>query len=355
MKKNLLLWSVLALLGSIKVYPMGNETGSGGDPLHFLFEDARIAAVSRVQMAMPCAFGADVRPEVRDWIMKNKEALANDISLSAHNWITDQQATCAFTQTTSRAPITLSYNVCRSGVSDISAAALVLIHESVHHFEISNEVFPDEVALAIHNLGVNSSCPVPPLLDPFDPASCPGAPLTAQSLKAMIPLPHQNYKVLGDFKVSVRGRTCYAENWCSAWTEMPRAFSSDLGITPDANFVKGTTTVVLQDNTPQLHFVSLIALTGSDANVYPYNHRWKIFSQINDYHLNSMNAYATVGGGSHGLLTLGGVTLGRNKFTGWVTHQCARQTVKSSRSSKDDRNNDITLEYEMVVLSHFNP
>ncbi len=326
----------------------GNETGSGGDPLHFLFEDARVSAAARVRSAQECSFSVNVKTEVRDWIMQHKEALADDISSSRHHWITDAQSTCAFTQTASKADIILSYNVCRSGINDISGAIRLLVHESVHHFGIANEYFPDDVALAIYSLGVNSTCTAQPAADPFDPASCPGTHLSSTELKSMIPLPNSNERNLGRFTVNVRRRVCYGENWCGTWSESAdeKSLYSDLG---SAFYLKkqGVLKVEMKNNEPQIYLTGdpmMGAIWGAEAKFID-----GIFSVVGAGGVRGKGTSS-----NNGYLVFAVANMDSTKHTlGWVTNSCLRMTASGESKDHDEKGNDIVVQYEGVILSSF--
>jgi hypothetical protein len=313
----------------------GNET-HGGDPLRFLFEDARQSAASRVLAAEECGFGSNVPSDVRQWIMAHKQMLAEDILASQHVWVTDNQDSCASTQTTSKADITLSYNTCRSTIQDISQAIRLLIHESTHHFGVSQELLPDEVAEAIYNLGVHSQCSVPPSQDPFDPGSCPGAHISSSELMGFIPLPNATEKTIGRYSVAERMRVCYGENFCTAWQP---ADNKGLYFTLSDTVAAKSGLVIAEfvQNSPRIRFLS--------------NYAEKPFYLVISKIVNEQASVIAAGNGDYQLKV--GMTNIAGNMTGWMTNSCLRQSIKANYDAKDANSNDITKEYETVFLSHF--
>lgn len=334
---------ILILLACVSLQFQANAgtEGHGGDPLRILFEDARPFAADRVSKAESCAFGTNVSPEVRGWILTRKQALAEDILESAHVWITDKQSTCAFTQTTSRAGISLSFETCRPGIRDISDALKILVHESVHHFGATDENFADQVAEAIYSLGSRSTCTIPPAQDPFDPASCPGSPLSSQDVLHLIPLPNSTSKELGTFKVHSRMRTCYSESWCGSWIESDDAglhLLSESSYSQDRPAQKeGIVSVLLSNNAP------IITI---ETKQYGVGNNWKTMNSISNYKLDSNVVLA-----DH--LRVGVTEVIQNPFSGWVTNSCLRQSLSSKLATKDSSGNNIVREWETVILSHF--
>lgn len=350
-KKIMILISFLGL----NVY--GGTEGHGGDSLRLLFEDARPFAADRVLKAESCAFGSNVSSEVRSWILNHKQALADDILQSAHVWVTGQQSTCAFTQTSAKSDITLSFEACRPGVRHVSDALKILVHESVHHFGIVDEYFADRVADAIFNLGIHSSCAVQPSENPFDPASCPGAALSSEELKKMIPLPDANEKKLGRLQVYGRQRVCYSQDWCTPWSSKPDEMYFYFDRTRNgSHFVprQGVVGVQLRSNNPE------VVLRGDEfkyegvASSY-----WGAIADIDDSSKLSVNLSYVLRGGADlgspsGDLAMNRVKLkGERLVSGWMTNQCLRLTSSNKIRSQDSKQNDIIVEYESVILSNW--
>ena len=267
--------------------------------------------------------------------MSHQTELAEDVRLSAHNWITDRQSTCAFTSLSRNAEVTFSFETCRPNIRDVNDAIQTLVHESTHHFGIAEEVFADQVGVAIENLGTNCSCQPVPSEDPFDPNSCPGRTLTESELMQMIPLPQSTMRMLGRFKTSIRQRTCYGQNLCSAWgpgDDLLMVYDNPgWKIAPHSGYLL----VELVSNRPQL------SSRTDEVNAF---HQWESHSSILEQTSLSGQAY----------VMLNETELIRPALlSGWITNTCARQSASVSRSTYDGRGNNVTLEAEMVMLSKF--
>lgn len=320
-----------------------NGVGNGGDPIADQFLSAKKYAVERVNQAVRCAFGVDVRSEVRDWILNHQQALAEDIAGSKHQWTTKDAASCGFTGPNSKDEIIFSYPTCRKGVTGITDAIRLVVHESVHHFGIGDESFANEVASAIATLGTNSSCSGTPASDPFDPASCPGVHLSADGLMAMIPLPRDNRKELGQFRVYARERACYSDTFCTPWEGAGRmAFYDDTPNGPYPLARLGIVEVIYQNNLPELKLTSNPYSAGNGQN------RWAMRSWVRDFNLSGESWDA------RGRLKIAGEEIGPTRpLLGWVTESCFRQSISGSMDGTDDRYNKIRREYELVFLSYF--
>jgi hypothetical protein len=331
----------------------GNDRGNGGDPLRFDFEVGRAQAAQRLNNIRPCSFNAGVPADVKNWILEHQAPLAEDILHSNHVWITDPQSTCAFTQATARADIILSFETCRSGIKNPNDAGRLLVHESTHHFGVTDETFADQVAQAIYTAGSNSSCEVPPAQDPFDSASCPGSRLSTNELKGLIDLPNSNETVLGGFTVSGRVRTCYAQDWCTVWQDANDTFSRpkydpNTGKHYEIEMVRtGTLSARLFENTPEIRIVS-DAMTDKYPKGEDYYFYYKMNSRIVD------SEHMSIKSSDSSSIFSGGNTIDGNSLVGWVTPTCFRQVFQTEKKDKDNLGNDIVKQYEVVFLSRFN-
>ena len=147
-------------IAAASVQSGGDDVGNGGDLLRAYFNDGQTLAREKVEAITSCSFAPDTEIGVANWILNNKTELANDVGHSTHNWITDKQATCAWTMPHMYADITLSYDSCATVQND-EDAAWVLVHESTHHLGFTDEIFPDKVAKAVMTAKPGASCPNP--------------------------------------------------------------------------------------------------------------------------------------------------------------------------------------------------
>ncbi|MCM2280136.1 MAG: hypothetical protein NDJ89_18855 [Oligoflexia bacterium] len=134
-------------LGLSATQAMANGAWGGGDLLRRRFADGREYAIQIVQGVAQSPF-QETRAELRDWISAHHAELVTDLAQSMQVWTEASQGTCARTQYRAAAPIVLSFQTCYR-TSSTEDAAWLLIHESVHHFNIVDEVFADEIAGAI--------------------------------------------------------------------------------------------------------------------------------------------------------------------------------------------------------------
>ncbi|HEX4926066.1 MAG TPA: hypothetical protein VFV50_18375 [Bdellovibrionales bacterium] len=324
----------------------GGETGNGGDPLMMLFEESRHQAVQRVLNATYCAFPAQIRPPIREWILNNKTELARDIMDSKHVWLAGQQVTCAYTQPRPKADVMLSFQSCRPNVVSVIDAGRTLIHESVHHLGITDEVFPSEVAYAVYVLGTGDGCTVPPAQDPFDPASCLGAAITDKELYDLLPLPHAVERTLGSYKVFMRERVCYRPDRCTKWEiGIPTIEQKMLGNVTEAPN-EGLVTAYLRQDRVMIGFksrdnsYSVLASPKKPAPLFYWNQNGGSATvRLDDY------------GPRRAINTLGTTAL---KQVSWLSRQCARIHQADTFNWKDKSGNTVRFEWDIVFLSHFN-
>lgn len=139
-------------------YLAGNwVVGNGGDPLRDIFFSAKKHASHIVINIKPQSLSKSLPENVKKWIVKNKEDLSSDILASKHKWIMEAKPTCAWTtrpKPTDKVPfaatIQLSFQTCSTTVNNFFNATKLLIHESVHHFDLGEEM-ADQVSWAIAN------------------------------------------------------------------------------------------------------------------------------------------------------------------------------------------------------------
>ncbi len=340
----------LMVLGSILVSTplmaaIGTE-GHGGDPLRLLFNDARRYAVERVSQAKPCEFNVDVRPEVVEWIISRKAELAADIGSAPHMWTLAPQSTCAFTQTQPNSAVAMSFEACRPLIKDANDAISILAHESAHHLGIESEIFADEVGRAIARVGQSSTCSAMPSSDPFDPGSCPGRQVSSDEMYSWLPLPHATQRELGKMKATIRQRTCYGDNFCTNWQEDPNGLVGGRTGVMNGNLLRlnGRVKVELKNDRP-------LVLVESDA--LPGGASWSTTTFTDASQTTKVLSGSNVGALYLNDLLISGYGHGRPEITGWVTPTCLRQSVSTNRAAKDPNGNTITIQKEMVILSHF--
>lgn len=196
----------------------GNGGGNGGDALRELLERARSAAAATVQNLQWCSFKSTVKKETVDWILANQTAIANDIRSSQHLWVVDDQATCGFTSGDSAAPIYLSYPTCASTVGNsLNSAIFVVLHETAHHFGVSNERDADAIAKAIQEANLNTTCPASD--DITDPGVCSSGPMTTEDAQRYFSAGDTSVMVPVTYRVYGRISRCVTLSGCEPWKE----------------------------------------------------------------------------------------------------------------------------------------
>lgn len=341
----------LMMLGAILVSTpllaaIGTE-GHGGDPLRLLFNDARRYAVERVSQAKPCEFNVDVRPEVVEWIISHKTELAADIGAAPHMWTLAPQSSCAFTQTQPNSAVAMSFEACRPLIKDANDAISILAHESAHHLGIESEIFADEVGRAIARLGQSSTCNAAPSADPFDPGSCPGRQVSSDEMYSWLPLPHATQRELGKMKAIIRQRTCYGDNFCTNWQEDPSGLHarSEDGVRERRHATEGLVTVHLQRNVP-------IVIVESDPGTDHWI-RWRTVGSVDASQTMSVFADSNAGPIYFNENVISGLHPYPTRLMGTLTPTCLRQVISTSHKTQDSARNTITIQKEMVILSHF--
>ena len=138
-----MLFSVSLPLGA------GQMVGNGGDPIRIRYWKAKDFASQIVLKAQKQSFPKNLDKEVVEWIVKNQEELASDISGTEHVWHKEENTTCAVTHTVTKSPLHFSYPTCKKSNPTQKEMVELLIHESVHHLGIADENFADTVAVAL--------------------------------------------------------------------------------------------------------------------------------------------------------------------------------------------------------------
>lgn len=193
--------------------------GHGGDLLRKLFSDARGLAAGKAQQLTLCSFDSTVDRSVRDWILARQSEYAADIQRSQQIWITDPQATCAFTRDQGAADITLSFESCRSLIRSEVDAAHILFHESVHHFGVADENFAEAVASAMDSAIAGKNCGA---LEegPFNPQACSGQPISQSDFLSYFRAGGSPVRFNATAPVIFRHRKCLGDGdaQCSDWS-----------------------------------------------------------------------------------------------------------------------------------------
>jgi len=127
----------------------GRRVGNG-DSLRLVFAWAKEHAANVVLKVHEQALHPTTRADVREWLLKNREALAGDIAATEHVWSLDATPACAETDLAPAAQLRLSFVTCGARVMSLDEAGELLVHESVHHFNIADETFADAVAVAVY-------------------------------------------------------------------------------------------------------------------------------------------------------------------------------------------------------------
>lgn len=158
-----LLW--VTALGAIPAFA-GNISG-GGDPRRFYFEDGQKQAARVLEEIDARSFDTAIDPEVRDWILRERGRLVSDLNKTILIWLEDpnSQDTCARTEYAEAAIINLSFGKCNV-ISSKEEAGKLLVHETVHHLGIRDELFADRVAMAAYAAWENKMLTSIPMCDP---------------------------------------------------------------------------------------------------------------------------------------------------------------------------------------------
>lgn len=365
--------SLLGLVLSVTSYAEqgGATTGNGGDTLRALFVDGRAEAAQKLKDIRWCSFASDADSETVQWILDRRVELMNDVLMSQHVWVTDLVPTCAFTQPISNADITLSFEACRD-TQTIADAGRLLIHESVHHLGVTDETFADQVAELVYLAQASSSCGQVEV-DPFDPASCKGDPMTADEAIDRIGLPESVRKQVGEFQVYSRSRKCYAKGKCSAWVRDGAGSGKQLHIRFDSTKYgridadgqpRDGMTSHLQIPASQSGKVE-IALVKNNPRLELKTHLdqrapWFLAEGISSQAIRSKPLDATEPyfgrpkgetiSGKHKFIFVGDEY---GKFGGVLTPSCLKLASQGASIAGDAHGNIIQTEHEVVIFSRF--
>jgi hypothetical protein len=264
--KNVFIAYLLAMSGQL-AFAGGDHAGNGGDFLRIIFEKGRTNAVGLVQKLKSCQLPSNVPGDIRNWILIHQNELAIDLRGTHYIWSIDSNQTCAFTQTIRSADIELSYEACRPTIRNEEDAARVLLHETAHHFGITDENFADWVSYAISEANTEDTCSGNSGSDVFNSNYCASAPMTAGEAIGHLNLPGSSTGPLGEFNVNTRYRNCYTVGGCTSWLDGNTDFSPlqffgfqdertyenhDIKALFAAMPVTGQLSIALVNNSPQL-------------------------------------------------------------------------------------------------------
>jgi hypothetical protein len=144
--KNRLVICFMAFFASQLSY--GGDGSHAGDNVRLLFQSARSEAASKVRAYLSSSGTSS--NEVEKWVKANKEELAKDIlETPEYNWVEEVLSHEAMTQNKRAAVITFSLPLCRLSYHTQEDAINLLIHESIHHLGITNEVLVNSIVIEI--------------------------------------------------------------------------------------------------------------------------------------------------------------------------------------------------------------
>lgn len=359
----------------------GDHAGNGGDFLRFIFEEGRSYGLNLVRKLKPCQLPMNVPGDVRNWILIHQNEFAIDLHNSKFIWnIDSNQKTCAFTQTNKAADIELSYEDCRSTIKAKENAALILFHEVVHHFGITDESFADWVAYAIYESQKIQSCSGNDGTDIFNSSYCSSQPMSSGEAIEHLNLPKSPKTVLGNFKITKRYRNCYTVGGCTSWFDanfrsaplLFSGFQGEDGFFP-AEPIDGEILIHLENDRPQFVLESNTAklrahwsTTGSVVTNMDYEYLLTLKSEINGLDL-ATNLY------SHCLQhrmtgeNFSGCSRGRGifanqktslegsdgEFKGRLANKCLWLYQKGSKKNTTNQGNSFITESEVVITGKF--
>ena len=126
----------------------GGWTSSGGDPQRLLVEEGRRLAAHMIEAVRLTDLQANVTADQFLWFSQNQFAMREDVLKAPFEWTVDPAPTCAHTEPVSAGKLFFSLPSCQHLWSTDDAAKL-LLHETIHHFQIADESFADEVAVGV--------------------------------------------------------------------------------------------------------------------------------------------------------------------------------------------------------------
>lgn len=143
----------LMLLSSLLISnesPAPTIIGNSADAVIFIYGDAQKEAAARLDL-MPSEHIAshvvDVAPSLVEWVAANKDALADDIRRSTHEWHATAPVWQGCMPTACACvglgdvggPIHLQFDACRAVSASPTHVRRLLVHESSHHLGVDDE------------------------------------------------------------------------------------------------------------------------------------------------------------------------------------------------------------------------
>lgn len=178
----------------------GGWIGGGGDSLRLRFEEGK-------NLAEQLALRVDLSKlsnsnEIEAWILKNRDAVINELRNSPIVWIDDSARwNCAKTDFHSGAAIELSRTRCAETTSNREEAAKLFIHEVTHHLGVTDESFADRVAIRFFQLWETQLklpwCSDSERRNAIAPTRLAGAWEVDEPLSLRLGFPHKDYYEFG--------------------------------------------------------------------------------------------------------------------------------------------------------------
>lgn len=213
----------------------GHTHGNAGDPLRMFFREARVIAVDKVKQLKDCDFAQGEDEAKVKMLVGLKDLLAEDIEKSKHVWLSDFQGSCAFTQLDKRnSPIYLSYPECRGIMNDQDKAIELLIHESLHHLGVEEEVEADLLSRMIMDADIQNECPDQPY-DPFSDSACEGERIEKSDVLSHFSPGHNSSSIVSSTDSASRYRRCNVLTGCADWQSRTKVFEWFDGTTGNKN------------------------------------------------------------------------------------------------------------------------
>jgi hypothetical protein len=126
-----------------------DTVGNPGDVIRLIFARGREHALTVLKTLDVHALDATHGVDVVAWFEEHRDALIEDVANASYTFVTETRDTCAYTLRQQSAPITLSMPTCMHTIHDEADAAELILHETAHHFGVTDEDFADRLALSV--------------------------------------------------------------------------------------------------------------------------------------------------------------------------------------------------------------